>query len=185
MDTPHRARRCRHRGRQLPLLPNLALIASLFVNPYCHAVAEASPLSPPSPPPLTLPHHLDRRIEGEHVVLADCLDSSSVVSSQMAYYVAEIGPTPKDVAVVVTTRGQAALWVNTNTTGLFTDTGVSFTAVLGPRVDEGAYAGVGYNGYANFTCYQNYFKERYTYEKTVCSQVYMCDHSTPREFSSN
>ncbi len=177
-DTPHPPRRRRHR-RRLPLLPNLALIANLFVHPSCHAVADASP-APLYP--LTLPHHLDRRIDGEHVVLADCRDSNGTVSSQMAYYVAEIGPSPKDVSVVKTTPGQAALWVNTNTTGLFTDTGISFTSVLGPRVDDGQYAGVGYNGYANFTCYQQYVKELYIYDNTVCSQVYMCDHSDPREF---
>ncbi|KAK3900420.1 hypothetical protein C8A05DRAFT_45735 [Staphylotrichum tortipilum] len=177
MDTPYRTRR-RQRGRRLPLLPNFALIASLFVHTCHDAVADASPL-PPLPAPLPAPHRLDRRIANEHVVLADCRDHSEVVSSQMAYYEDEIGPTPKDVAVVVTTPGQAALWVNTNTSGLFTDTGITFTSVLGPRVEDGQYAGVGYNGYANFTCYQSYVKELYTYERTACSQVYMCDHSTP------
>lgn len=153
-------------------LPNLALIASLFLHPSHISPASAAAVGYSS-------HRLHARNEGEHVVLADCRDQSGVVSSQIAYFEQDPGPQPKDVAVVVTTPGQAALWVNTNTSGLFTDTGVVFRATLGPRVEEGQFAGTGENGYGNFSCYQNYVKDLYIYEKTTCSQVYLCDHSDP------
>ncbi|KAK4152399.1 hypothetical protein C8A00DRAFT_44554 [Chaetomidium leptoderma] len=168
MDASLRIRRQR-RGRGRQRLPNLALIASLFLHPSHMASASAAAVG----------SQLHRRIQGEHVVLADCRDKADVVSSQMAYFVNEPGPTPKDVAVLVTAAGQAALWVNTNTTGLFFDTGVSFTAILGPRVEDGQFAGIGYNDYGNFTCYQRYATPLYTYDTTTCSQVYMCDHSDP------
>ncbi|KAH6623692.1 hypothetical protein F5144DRAFT_595815 [Chaetomium tenue] len=155
-------------------LPNLVLIASLFLHPSHISPAGAAAVGYSS-------HRLHARDEGEHVVLADCRDQSGVVSSQIAYFEQDPGPQPKDVAVVVTTPGQAALWVNTNTSGLFTDTGVVFRATLGPRVDEGQFAGTGENGYGNFSCYQNYVKDLYIYEKTTCSQVYLCDHSDPPE----
>jgi len=97
----------------------------------------------------------------------------------MAYFPGEVGQRPQDVAVVLTSRGQTALWVNANTTGLFTTTGVTFTALLGPRVGDGEFAGVGDNGYANFSCYQRYRKDLYQYGPATCSQVYLCDHSDP------
>lgn len=154
-------------------LPNLALIASLFLSPSHISPAGAAPAVGYSS------HPLQARNEGEHVVLADCRDQSGVVSSQIAYFEKDPGPQPQDVAVVVTPAGQAALWVNANTSGLFTDTGVVFRATLGPRVDEGQFAGTGENGYGNFSCYQNYVKDLYIYAKTTCSQVYLCDHSKP------
>jgi hypothetical protein len=154
-------------------LPNLALIASLFLSPSHISPAGAAPVVGYAS------HPLQARNEGEHVVLADCRDQSGVVSSQIAYFEKDPGPQPQDVAVVVTPSGQAALWVNANTSGLFTDTGVVFRATLGPRVDEGQFAGTGENGYGNFSCYQNYVKDLYIYAQTTCSQVYLCDHSDP------
>jgi hypothetical protein len=133
----------------------------------------------PHPPDHHSPHPaaaLEKRIDGEHVVLADCRDQSGTISSQMAYFLSAPGPLPKDVAIVVTTPGQAALWVNGNTTGLFTDTGVRFTSTLGPKVEEGQYAGTGENGYGSFGCWQRYVKGLYTYDQTECSQVYDCEH---------
>jgi hypothetical protein len=166
MDASHRARRRRAGG---PRLPNLALIAGLFISPaVAAAVGQLEETSP-----------LAKRRENEHVVLADCRDRNDVVSSQMAYYLSDPNSAPQDVTVVATTPGQAALWVNANTTGLFTDTGVSFTSILGPRVENGQFAGTGYNDYGNFSCYQLYYKDLYTYGTTTCSQVYLCDHSDP------
>ncbi|KAH6847206.1 hypothetical protein B0I37DRAFT_397483 [Chaetomium sp. MPI-CAGE-AT-0009] len=177
MGEPQPTRRRPAAGAAWPRLPNLVLIASLFLHPSHVSPAGAAAVGYSS-------HPLHKRDEGEHVVLADCRDRSGVVSSQIAYFPGEPGPTPQDVAVVVTTPGQAALWVNTNTSGLFTDTGVVFRATLGPRVEEGQFAGTGENGYGNFSCYQNYVKDLYTYDSsTTCSQVYLCDHSDPpREF---
>jgi hypothetical protein len=172
MSEPQPTRRRRAVGTAWPRLPNLVLIASLFLHPSHVSPAGAAAVGYSS-------HALHRRDEGEHVVLADCRDQSGVVSSQIAYFPGDPGPAPQDVAVVVTTPGQAALWVNTNTSGLFTDTGVVFRATLGPRVEEGQFAGTGENGYGNFSCYQNYVKDLYTYETTTCSQVYLCDHSDP------
>jgi len=124
-------------------------------------------------------HKLERRIPGEHVILADCRDNNAVVSSQMAYYNSTPGPRPNDVSIVHTNPGEAALWINRVTEGLFTDTGVTFVATLGPKVADGQFAGTGQNGYANFTCWQRYFKELYKYDGTTCSQVYDCNHDDP------
>lgn len=174
MDTA-RARR-RHAARLR--VPNLALIAGLFLQPSQTPLASAAAVSVS----LDAYQHaaLHRRDPEEHVVLADCLDGAGVFSSQMAYYTGDPnGNFPRDVAVVVTAKGQTALWVNGNTSALFTGTATTFTATLGPRVDEGEYAGTGNNGYGTFSCYQRYYKDRYTWEKTTCSQVYDCDHSDP------
>jgi hypothetical protein len=143
-------------------------------TPLVGAAAVALPV--PAPP--TAPR-LDRRNDGEHVVLADCRDRAGVISSQIAYFAGEPGPSPEDVAVVVTEAGQAALWVNGNTSALFTNTGVTFTSTLGPAVGEGQFAGTGENGYGNFSCYQSYVNALYVYSATTCSQVYLCDHSDP------
>jgi hypothetical protein len=179
MDASHRRRRRRGGG---PRLPNLALIATLFLQP---AAAAAFAGLPPSRTALQDPAalaRLHRRLEGEHVVLADCRNGdglSATLSSQIAYYTGAVGATPRDVAVVQTPAGQTALWVNSVTSALFTTSTTTFTATIGPRVEDGQFAGIGNNGYANFTCYQRYFQDLYTYGNTVCSQVYLCDHSEP------
>ncbi|KAK4180917.1 hypothetical protein QBC36DRAFT_203447 [Triangularia setosa] len=122
-------------------------------------------------------HLIEKRIPGEHVVLADCRDRKNVVSSQMAYYVGDPGPVPGDVAVVETLFGQTALWVNTETSALFYNSNVTFKAVIGPKVGEGQFAGTGDNGYGNFTCWQRYKNNLYSYNNdTLCSQVYACNH---------
>ncbi|KAL2176544.1 uncharacterized protein P884DRAFT_270390 [Thermothelomyces heterothallicus CBS 202.75] len=176
-----------------PRLPNLALIAGLFINassPIAPAGAAAAavaarqclqaPAAPAAPrSPRSLPSPLQVRSEGEHVVLADCVDTAGVLSSQIAYFPGDPGPSPQDVAVVQTEEGQTALWVNDNTSALFTTTGVTFTALIGPHVKDGEFAGIGNNGYGNFSCYQKYSKDLYKYAKTTCSQVYLCDHSAP------
>ncbi|KAL2165607.1 hypothetical protein VTG60DRAFT_4260 [Thermothelomyces hinnuleus] len=182
-----RTRRQRARGLRLP---NLALIAGLFINPSspiapagaaAAAVAARQCLQAPAAPPSprSLPSPLQVRSEGEHVVLADCVDTAGVLSSQIAYFPGDPGPSPQDVAVVQTKEGQTALWVNDNTSALFTTTGVTFTALIGPHVKDGEFAGIGNNGYGNFSCYQKYSKDLYKYAKTTCSQVYLCDHSAP------
>ncbi|KAL2133518.1 hypothetical protein VTI74DRAFT_2244 [Chaetomium olivicolor] len=170
-------------------VPDLALIAVLFLHPS-HIFPTNAALLSLYPPPAghhEPAHALHRRNEGEHVILADCHDGNGVYSSQMAYYSADPNQqAPNDVAVVVTNPGQAALWVNRNTSALFTITAITFTAVLGPRVEEGQFAGRGYNGYPEpFSCYQKYVKDRYTYETTTCSQVYDCDHSDPPSSSGS
>ncbi|SPQ24855.1 ffa9d720-6d1a-4006-8778-d8841bda6793 [Thermothielavioides terrestris] len=188
MDTAsHQARRRRGAGAGLRL-PNFALIATVFAHPslFSPTAAAAVDIAPRLMLPAALHddpsgqmHALHRRSQGEHVVLADCRDQNGVVSSQMAYFSGDPGPSPQDVAVVATAKGQAALWVNTNTSALFPDTDTTFTATLGPRVEDGQFAGTGNNGYGNFSCYQKYVSQLYTYDNTVCSQVYVCDHSTP------
>lgn len=179
------ASRMRRRRGGSPRLPNLALIAGLFLHPsqFTPTVAAAA-VGLPAIPLQSSAHlpHLHRRNEGEHVVLADCRDNAGVISSQMAYFPGEPGDTPQDVAVVSTPAGQAALWVNTKTTGFFTVTSTTFVANLGPRVEEGKFAGTGNNGYGNFSCYQIYHEKLYSYGGTLCAQVYSCDHSDPRKF---
>jgi hypothetical protein len=173
MDTPAQRGQA---GRGLPSF-NLALTTLLV---FLHPLSLLSPVSAAAVGHHDgLGHALRRRTPGEHVVLADCRDGSGTVSSEMAYFPGDPGPSPQDVAVVATPKGQAALWVNANTTGLFTDTSVWFNATLGPKVDDGQFAGTGTNGYGNFSCYQKYASQLYTYGGTTCSQVYLCDHSTP------
>ncbi|KAK4226629.1 hypothetical protein QBC38DRAFT_479902 [Podospora fimiseda] len=126
--------------------------------------------------PTTSQHVHNRRAIEEHVTLSDCRDSSGVFSSQAAYFPTEPGPVPQDVAVVTTTAGQTALWINTKTEALFTGTNTKFTATLGPKVNDGEYAGMGDNGYTTFNCWQKYKPNLYTYGNTTCSQVYDCNH---------
>lgn len=146
----------------------LALGAPLFLH---QTLAEATAI------PAVAGHGLQRRDPDEHVVLADCRDPQGVVSSQIAYFTGAPGPKPQDVAVVHTNPGEAELWINSNTSALFTDTGVTFTATIGPKVADGGYAGTGHNGYGSFRCWQEYSQNLYTYGGTTCSQVYYCNHN--------
>src|SRR5947209_6696874 len=110
---------------------NLTLRTLVLASLFVHQTLLAGATKLPSTPTL---HELDRRIDGETVVLSDCRDTSGVVSSEIAYFRGAPGPAPQDVSIVQTKPGQAALWINANTSGLFTDTGVTFTAHLGPKV---------------------------------------------------
>ncbi|KAI1879679.1 hypothetical protein JX265_002633 [Neoarthrinium moseri] len=116
----------------------------------------------------------------EHVVLADCRDGNNVLSSQIAYFPTIGGNTPQDVATVVTTSGQTALWVCSTTTALFTDTNTQFVAKIGPKVADGAFAGTGSNGFdsnnGGFRCWQQFSPQYYTYGNTTCNMVYDCTH---------
>lgn len=176
-----RVGRRREVGFRLSRLPNLGLIAGLFLHPSQTPLAGAAAAAVGFPTPATVDAapRLHRRNDGEHVVLADCRDRAGLISSQVAYFAGEPGPNPEDVSVVVTDPGRAALWVNRNTSALFTNTGITFTARLGPAVEEGQFAGTGNNGYGDFSCYRNYVNSLYIYDSTTCSQVYLCDHSDP------
>lgn len=160
-DAP-RKNSVRATGRALFLVAGLALLVYLQL---WSAPAQASPI-----------RSLSRRRPEEHVTLSDCRDKANVFSSQMAYFPGDPGPEPQDVAVVQTPPGQAALWINTNTSALFTGTGTTFTARLGPKVGEGEFAGMGENDYTTFTCWQKYKAVLYQYGNTICSQVYACNH---------
>ncbi|KAK4124414.1 hypothetical protein N657DRAFT_572153 [Parathielavia appendiculata] len=179
MDAWHQPHSCRGGG---PRLPGVALVASLLLHLCLLSPASGAPLARLSETRCSPRPRLDRRVEGEHVILADCKagdDLTATLSSQMAYFTGAPGPSPRDVAVIATNPGETALWANSNTTGFFTTSSVTFTANLGPRVDEGQFAGTGNNGYGDFSCYQRYVKNLYKYGNNVCSQVYLCDHSHP------
>lgn len=111
----------------------------------------------------------------EHVVLADCTSPSKRFLSQMAYFRGPVRGQPEDVAVVPTPEGQYSLWVDSTTSALFTTTGVTFTAELGPRVTDGEYAGKGNNGWGDFSCWASYQKNVYQWGNVSCSMVYDCD----------
>lgn len=119
----------------------------------------------------------------EHVVLADCtMGEERHLSSQMAYYNDTPTDRPIDVAIVETKSGQNALWINSNTTAIFTDTNIYFTATLGPIVANGEYAGYGHNGVDgnlihNFNCWRNYQYNLYEWQNARCSGVYYCNHN--------
>ncbi|RYP45108.1 hypothetical protein DL768_008500 [Monosporascus sp. mg162] len=133
-----------------------------IASTLCHAVSSTA--------------RLVSRADNEHVALADCEGLNNEFSSQMAYYPGSPRGAPQDVAVVPTPEGQYSLWVDSTTSGLFTTTGVTFTAVLGPRVAEGEYAGTGDNGYGKFSCWARYAKDLYEWDDRNCSMVYDCDH---------
>jgi hypothetical protein len=120
--------------------------------------------------------YLHPRANLEHVVLADCRDRAGVLSSQVAYFPGSPNSTPQDVAIVATPRGQTRLWAGATSSALFTTTSVTFTAKIGPQVEDGQFAGTGNNGYGDFVCYQKYAANLYEYDGTTCSQVYDCNH---------
>ncbi|KAK7978215.1 hypothetical protein PG988_005705 [Apiospora saccharicola] len=117
----------------------------------------------------------------EYIVLADCKDSNNVLQSQMAYY-NETSPAnkPQDTAVVAAPAGQLSNWFCDFSSGQFTTTGVQFNATLGPKRDEGDYAGNGTNGYdsdnGGYRCWQQYNRSQYKQGQFDCSQVLRCDH---------
>ncbi|KAI0129063.1 hypothetical protein BJ170DRAFT_358644 [Xylariales sp. AK1849] len=117
---------------------------------------------------------------GEHVVLADCADSSGVLSSEMAYYSSSPDSSPGDIAGITTDNNQTAAWTCSTTNAVFTDTGVTFSAKIGPGVADGEYAGTASNGYdsknGGFRCWQSSFLNLYRHGDMNCSMVYDCDH---------
>lgn len=119
------------------------------------------------------------RAAAEHVVLADCVTTNGVVSSEMAYFSGSPDSTPDDAAVVDTSYNSSRQWANTTTATLFLDTNVTFTAVLRPEVAQGEWAGTGENGYGNFVCWETTLPSLYRNEAegTECSGVYDCDHA--------
>ncbi|KAK0712863.1 hypothetical protein B0T26DRAFT_603355, partial [Lasiosphaeria miniovina] len=122
---------------------------------------------------------IEKRIEGEHVVLADCV-RDGVAFSEMAYYSTPNGTKPIDVATVNMTTGETADWVGHTTSALFTSTTTTFKAVLGSPEGEGQYAGSGDNGYPGpFYCYVRRVANRYVDKGAVCSQLYDCTHDAP------
>jgi len=154
-----------------------AILSGLLALDMGYVMAlQAAPRTLPSATAIFYPARSASGKNPEHVVLADCRSDDKSLSSQMAYFPGAPNGNPQDVAVVSTESGQARLWADQNTTGLFTDTGVTFTAKIGPLVEDGAFAGTGNNGYGNFSCFQIYVKNLYQYDGKECSQVYDCNH---------
>lgn len=151
-------------------------LARLVLAAVCLFSLTPLALSSAIPAPPSSPGILVARDPLEHVTLADCRTSAGVLSSQMAYFPGAPNATPQDVAVVSTPAGQLRLWAGATTAGLFTATGTTFTAKLGPQVGDGEFAGTGDNGYGNFTCWQRFAKALYKYGDAVCNQVYDCSH---------
>ena len=164
-----------HANGGISTMPAAALFASLFLLSLGHCISLGDRFAAGA-------RGLDagdlhrRDNNPEHVVLSDCRDKNAVLSSQMAYFANSPNGSPQDVAVVSTPSGQSRLWAGATTTGLFTDTGVSFKATLGPQGADGSYAGNGTNGYGTFSCWQIYQLNLYQYDSTTCSMVYDCDH---------
>ncbi|KAI2770437.1 hypothetical protein F4815DRAFT_450595 [Daldinia loculata] len=127
-------------------------------------------------PPRTLARDDSR--PKENVVLADCTGSqnSSQLSSEVSYFNQLPNNQPSDIAPV--TDGQYRDWANTTTSAYFTDTGTTFKAVLGERGNAGDYAGIGNNGYANFSCWQMESTYLYSHDGKNCFATYECNHLT-------
>lgn len=168
----------RHCARKRPALPGAAtglFIASVFFLQLAPSAGTAVPRGDPGSR-----KHFTRSPQ-EHVILADCTSPSRGLLSQMAYYPGSVRDKPQDIAVVPTTDGQYSLWVDSTTSALFTTSGVTFTATLGPRVADGEYAGKGNNGYGDFSCWASYEKDVYQWGNVSCSMVYDCDHQEAPE----
>ncbi|KAI8958272.1 hypothetical protein F5Y11DRAFT_45688 [Daldinia sp. FL1419] len=114
----------------------------------------------------------------ENVVLADCTGSqdSSQLSSEVAYFNHSPNEQPSDIAPV--TDGQHRDWANATTSAFFTDTGTTFKVILGERGKADAYAGIGNNGYANFSCWQMESTYLYSHDDKNCFAAYECNHLT-------
>ncbi|KAM7217470.1 hypothetical protein V8F06_007101 [Rhypophila decipiens] len=172
-------RRSNSRGVPRPL-STWAVAASLF----SFSCVASDHLSEPSRLATSRLTQREEKFEypNEHVVLADCSQGDKRhLTSQMAYYYDAPNEKPVDVALVDTQPGQFALWINSNTTALFTDSNIYFTATLGPIVKDGAYAGYGHNGAEgklihNFNCWRKYEFNLYEWQNVRCSMTYYCNH---------
>ncbi|KAI0005676.1 hypothetical protein F4779DRAFT_597956 [Xylariaceae sp. FL0662B] len=132
-------------------------------------------------------NRLLRRGDAEHVVLADCKGSQNAndLSSEIAYFGSGPSSNPDDISVA-TSNGSYTQWADATTSGLFTNTGVVFTAQLGKSGKAGDYAGTGDNGYAQFKCWQADDSYLYSHNNKNCSMAYDCDHSaTAPTFTSS
>ncbi|KAI1411810.1 hypothetical protein F5Y13DRAFT_51421 [Hypoxylon sp. FL1857] len=125
------------------------------------------------------------RAQNENVVLADCTggQDSNDLASEVSYFSGSPNSTPDDITTVST--GQHHDWANTTTEAYFSDTGVKFKSVLIEHGDAGDYAGMGTNGYANFTCWQMAPTFLYAHENRNCYVMYDCNHlSSPASLPS-
>ncbi|KAI1138484.1 hypothetical protein F5Y05DRAFT_41174 [Hypoxylon sp. FL0543] len=116
------------------------------------------------------------RDSNENVVLADCTggQDSKDLASEVSYFTGTPDGTPDDIATVTT--GQHHDWANTTTEAYFSDTSVKFKSVLIEHGNAGDYAGIGTNGYANFTCWQMEPTFLYIHENRSCFIKYDCNH---------
>ncbi|KAK4148698.1 hypothetical protein C8A00DRAFT_19515 [Chaetomidium leptoderma] len=127
-----------------------------------------------------------RRGDSEHVVLADCKapNKDYFQSSQMAYYAGPPNNAPDAIANV--TYGKQQAWAGSGKiTGVFSDN-IGFTVNIPATVGEGQFAGIGHNGYADFSCYARFKTALYTTKDgTVCNGIYDCDRTNPPGESPN
>ncbi|KAI1764651.1 hypothetical protein GGR53DRAFT_493179 [Hypoxylon sp. FL1150] len=126
--------------------------------------------------PVAMASSLWARASNENVILADCtgVDNTTDLSSECAYFSGTPDSSPDDISVVTGWSHQS--WANRTTSAFFSDTSVTFTAVLGESGEAGDYAGTGTNGYANFTCWQMASTYLYTHINRNCYVVYDCNH---------
>ncbi|KAI4859437.1 hypothetical protein F4820DRAFT_166752 [Hypoxylon rubiginosum] len=125
---------------------------------------------------VTIASSLRARANNENVVLADCTGPQNTgdLASEVAYFTGAPDGSPDDISVVTTGSHQS--WANRTTSALFSDTGVTFTAVLRESGEAGDYAGTGNNGYGNFTCWQMTSTYLYSHNSRNCFAVYDCNH---------
>ncbi|KAI2603638.1 hypothetical protein GGR54DRAFT_622539 [Hypoxylon sp. NC1633] len=119
-------------------------------------------------------HPILARVNNENVILADCTGAQGQLSSEVAYFSGSPDSAPEDIATV--TSGKHHDWANTTTSAYFSDTSVTFTAVLREHSDAGDYAGTGNNGYGNFTCWQTDSTYLYSHNNQNCFAMYDCNH---------
>jgi hypothetical protein len=120
---------------------------------------------------------LIRRGDLEHVILANCRDSSGAGSSQMAYFQGAVNSSPDTVAFVKTSPGLTQVWESTGDIAATFPDGNVFTVSIPHPVPAGQYAGAGHNLQRDFTCWFNVVKNVYNWDVNSCDQIYDCNHS--------
>jgi hypothetical protein len=126
-----------------------------------------------------------RRSESENVVLADCMSSSNLGSSQFAYYVGPPDSSPDSIANVRV--GLQQPWAGKGLIKASFPDETTFSCSFAALVSEGQFAGIGSRasseysrGFTNFSCYARFISALYTTEDgSVCNAIYVCDRSKP------
>jgi hypothetical protein len=131
---------------------------------------------------LSLASPLVRRVnQNEHVILANCLDTSGHKYSEMAYYSDRPQPgVAPTIAYVSLPDNTFAAWEGNTISATFPD-GDTFTANV-VTTSVGSYAGPGSNAYGGFNCFYQPEHNMYvdgpgTQAPFDCSGVYDCSHA--------
>ncbi len=121
---------------------------------------------------------LEARDSGEHIGLFDCRNGD-YLTSRVAYFKAGINGSPDDQAYASAPDGQWHHWEGGSGQQVTFASGVSFSWNIPSFCPvNSVYAGSGNNGFGDLQCYYDKDVASYTTaDGTVCTSVYLCDHS--------